>query len=65
MVLTFILATIAPILAITSATISMHELIDLSKNKFAVKEQNKLVEKKENKELSDKNDATENEAATN
>ncbi|MBK9193073.1 MAG: hypothetical protein IPM77_17120 [Crocinitomicaceae bacterium] len=37
LVITFFLAVIAPIIAITSATLSMHELVDLSKNKFAVK----------------------------
>jgi CysZ protein len=41
LVITFILATIAPLLAITSSTLSMHEVVDLSKNKFAVKK-NKL-----------------------
>lgn len=37
LVITFILAVIAPIIAITSATLSMHELVDLSKNEYAVK----------------------------
>jgi len=40
LVITFFLAVIAPIIAITSATLSMHELVDLSKNKFAVKSSN-------------------------
>lgn len=35
--ITFVLAVIAPIIAITSATLSMHELVDLSKNEFALK----------------------------
>lgn len=35
--ITFALAVIAPIIAITSATLSMHELVDLSKNEFATK----------------------------
>lgn len=35
LVITFILAAVAPILAITSATLSMHELVDLSKNEYA------------------------------
>lgn len=35
--ITFLLAAIAPIIAITSATLSMHELVDLSKNKHAAK----------------------------
>ncbi|WP_051568633.1 EI24 domain-containing protein [Crocinitomix catalasitica] len=34
LVITFILASMAPILAITSATLSMHELVDLSKNDY-------------------------------
>ncbi len=43
-VITFILAAFAPILAITSATLSMHELVDLSKNEFAIKgEPNQFV----------------------
>jgi len=37
LVITFILAAIAPIIAITSATLSMHELVDLNKNKYAAK----------------------------
>ena len=36
-VVSFILATVAPLLAITSATLSMHEIVDLSNNKFAKK----------------------------
>ncbi|NOQ72443.1 MAG: hypothetical protein GQ574_10605 [Crocinitomix sp.] len=38
LVITFILAAIAPILAITSATLSMHELVDLSKNEHALRD---------------------------
>lgn len=37
LVITFILATVAPLLAITSATLSMHKIVDLSKNEFAVR----------------------------
>jgi len=37
LVITFLLAVIAPIIAITSATLSMHELVDLSKNPHAAK----------------------------
>jgi len=37
LVITFLLAIIAPIIAITSATLSMHELVDLSKNEYAIK----------------------------
>ena len=37
LVVTFILAAFAPILAITSATLSMHDLVDLGKNEFAQK----------------------------
>ncbi|MBI3133472.1 MAG: EI24 domain-containing protein [Bacteroidetes bacterium] len=40
LVITFLLAVIAPIIAITSATLSMHELVDLSKNQYASKKQN-------------------------
>lgn len=40
LVIAFILAVVAPIIAITSATLSMHELVNLSKNKFADKKQN-------------------------
>lgn len=39
LVITFLLAAIAPILAITSATLSMHDLVDLSKNEHALREQ--------------------------
>lgn len=35
LVFTFILAAIAPILAITSATLSMHTVVDLTKNEYA------------------------------
>lgn len=38
LVITFLLAAIAPILAITSATLSMHDLLDLSKNEHALRE---------------------------
>jgi CysZ protein len=65
LVVTFILATITPMLAITSATLSMHEIVDLSKNKYAVKSTNDLVEKSEDQDLTDKNEASENEAASN
>jgi CysZ protein len=40
LVVTFVLATVAPLLAIASATLSMHEIVDLSKNEFAVKKEN-------------------------
>lgn len=43
LVITFLLAVIAPIIAIASATLSMHELVDLSKNQFAQKK-NTLTE---------------------
>lgn len=43
LVITFILAALAPILAITSATLSMHELVDLGKNEYAVKAAGKAV----------------------
>jgi CysZ protein len=39
LVVTFILAAVAPILAITSATLSMHELVDLGKNEHALREE--------------------------
>jgi len=39
LVITFLLAAVAPILAITSATLSMHDLVDLSKNEHALREQ--------------------------
>ena len=32
---TFVLAAVAPIIAIASATLSMHEVVDLNKNKYA------------------------------
>jgi len=55
LVITFILAALAPILAITSATLSMHELVDLGKNEFAIKaaekEQKVKLKEKENKEM--------------
>lgn len=37
LVITFILAALAPILAITSATLSMHDVVDLSKNEHAIR----------------------------
>ncbi len=39
LVITLLLAAIAPILAITSATLSMHDLVDLSKNEHALREE--------------------------
>ena len=39
LVITFILAALAPILAITSATLSIHELVDLGKNEYAIKKE--------------------------
>lgn len=36
---TFILAALAPILAITSATLSMHTVVDLTQNEYAVREE--------------------------
>lgn len=39
LVVTFLLAAVAPILAITSATLSMHDLVDLSKNEYALRTQ--------------------------
>lgn len=37
LVISFILAAVAPILAITSATLSMHELVNLTQNEYAIK----------------------------
>lgn len=37
LVLTFVLAAVAPIIAITSATLSMHDIVNLKKNKHADK----------------------------
>lgn len=54
----FILAALAPILAITSATLSMHEVVDLSKNEFAIKKENTL-ESKENSETPEKSETSE------
>ncbi len=51
LIITLFLAAIAPILAITSATLSMHELLDLGKNEFAVKKEVLSGDQKENKEL--------------
>ncbi|MCG8575052.1 MAG: hypothetical protein MI810_09235 [Flavobacteriales bacterium] len=74
--ITFVLATVAPILAITSATLSMHDLVDLSKNEYAIKkevlgekkEETKKIETTENPQLappeedkSEANDASEEE----
>lgn len=39
LVFTFILAAIAPILAITSATLSMHTVVDLTNNEYAHREE--------------------------
>lgn len=55
LVITFILAALAPILAITSATLSMHELVDLGKNDFAVKSS-----KNDSTEIKVSNDTGEN-----
>ena len=43
LVVTFILAAVAPILAITSATLSMHELVDLGKNEYAIRSAEELA----------------------
>lgn len=43
-VVSFILATVAPLLAITSSTLSMHEIVDLSTNKYAKKKIDKSAE---------------------
>ncbi|MCH2234408.1 MAG: EI24 domain-containing protein [Crocinitomicaceae bacterium] len=46
--ITFLCAALAPILAITSATLSMHEVVDLSKNEFAIKtEKPKKIDQEE------------------
>ncbi len=50
LVLTFILAAIAPILAITSATLSMHELVDLNTNEHALKTKAELNEEEKTSE---------------
>ncbi len=57
LVITFILAAIAPILAITSATLSMHELVDLGKNEHALRDEqaiaNQNAELKESAEINE------------
>lgn len=53
LVVTFILAAVAPILAITSATLSMHDLVDLSKNEYAVKGKTNIEPVKEKSHAED------------
>ncbi|WP_066755636.1 EI24 domain-containing protein [Crocinitomix algicola] len=50
LVITFLLAALAPILAITSATLSMHEIVDLNKNDYAVRTKNTIGEKNDEEE---------------
>lgn len=61
LVVTFILAAIAPILAITSATLSMHELVDLSKNEYAIRDAQEAV-LQNNKTIESNNTTPENES---
>ncbi len=42
LVVTFVLASISTLVAVTSATLSMHELVDLSKNEYAKKGEPKV-----------------------
>lgn len=50
LVITFLLAATAPILAITSATLSMHDLVDLGKNEYAVSKEMMGKDKNEESE---------------
>ncbi|MEX1002696.1 MAG: EI24 domain-containing protein [Crocinitomicaceae bacterium] len=43
LVVTFLLAAIAPIAAVTSSTLSMHEIVDLSKNEYATPPEKKAT----------------------
>lgn len=67
LVITFLLAAVAPILAITSATLSIHELVDLGSNEYAIKkgvvegEGTKTVEGKQRKEIEEKKPEKESE----
>ena len=49
--------TMAPILAITSATLSMHEIVDLSTNQWAVNTRQKSDEEQELEKLDDEKEA--------
>ncbi|MCB9223105.1 MAG: EI24 domain-containing protein [Crocinitomicaceae bacterium] len=51
LVVTFILASVAPLLAVTSATLSMHELVDLSKNQYALKKEEDEETKKDGESI--------------
>ena len=55
LVVTFILAALAPILAITSATLSMHDLVDLGKNDYAIQTQKEKILALENEDESEEN----------
>lgn len=59
LVLLFILAVSAPILAIASSTLSMHEIVDLSTNEYAVKVNN------QNKNEQDENPETSGDEVSN
>lgn len=50
LVITFLLAALAPILAITSATLSMHEIVDLNKNDYAVRTKDTIDKKNDEEE---------------
>ena len=58
LVLLFILAVSAPILAIASATLSMHELIDLSTNEHAVKGEEQTSPQTNKKDVASKDEAS-------
>ena len=52
LVVTFILAAVAPLLAIASSTLSMHETVDLAKNEYAIKKNIPISDKKDEQSTS-------------
>jgi CysZ protein len=59
-IISFILAAIAPIIAITSSTLSMHEIVDLG-NKYATKADEKEAKEESADETTETDDETETE----
>jgi CysZ protein len=60
LVISFILAAIAPILAITSATLSMHQVVNLEQNEYAIKS-NLIQPKNEDSSILPKTEVEESE----
>lgn len=58
LVVTFVLASISTLVAVTSATLSMHELVDLSQNEYARKGEPKVVKPTEEPKKIEKSEET-------